>query len=500
MTTTLGAEHTGTKREPEPATVGTPPDGNPPPPRASESVARRGWGAYAVVALIALLIGAAGMFGALRYVGRGRTPDAASSATSAQPPSAAQPESMPGMETTATGTREHPTESKGSVVYISPARQQLIGVRTAAVTHQVLDTTIRTVGNLAYDETRVTQIHTKVAGWVDKLYVDYVGKLVQRGQPLFTVYSPDLVSTQKEYLLALKARGQLGASQFEETRNGAESLVSAARDRLKLWDISDDQVAELERTGEPRKTLTLYSPFSGIVLERNAFAGQYISPEMSTFKIADLSTIWVLGHVFEYELQSLKIGQDAQIQFPYGQSTRTLNGKVTFIYPEIDPQTRRAKVRIEFKNPGLQFKPETYVTVILKTAGGHRLAIPKEAVIDTGAKTYAILAHSNGYFEPRELKVGSPVDDYYPLISGLEAGDRVVTSAQFLVDSETNLQAAMGAMSLSMPGMRGDPTKGTDEGAAPKTGGKPDESMKGMNRQSTGKPAANPKDHSQRQQ
>jgi Cu(I)/Ag(I) efflux system membrane fusion protein len=280
-------------------------------------------------------------------------------------------------------------------------------------------------------------------------------------------------------------------------------LVSAARDRLRLWDISDDQIAELERTGEPRKTLTLYSPFSGVVLDRNTFAGQYISPEMSTFKIADLSTIWVLGQVFEYELQSLKIGQDAQIQFPYGQSTRTLNGKVTFIYPEIDPQTRRAKVRIEFRNPGLQFKPETYVTVILKTAGGHRLAVPKEAVIDTGSKTYAILAHPNGYFEPRELKVGSPVDDYYPLISGLEMGDRVVTSAQFLVDSETNLQAAMGAMSLSMPGMDvgGGSTKGTEtKGAAPQTGGKPDESMKGMDMPGVGKPPAKPKDHSQRQQ
>jgi RND family efflux transporter MFP subunit len=315
------------------------------------------------------------------------------------------------------------------------------------------------------------------------LYVDYVGKLVQRGQPLFTVYSPELVSTQKEYLLALKAHAQLGASQFEETRAGAESLVSSARERLRLWDVTDAQIAELERTAEPSKTLTLYSPFSGVVLERNTYAGQYITPETNAFKIADLSTIWAIGQVFEYEVQSLKIGQDAQIDFPYGQSARTLKGKVTFIYPEIDPQTRRARVRIEFRNPGLEFKPETFVTIILNTPEGHQLALPKEAVIDTGAKQYVILAHPDGYFEPREVKVGASGDDYYPLISGLDAGDRVVTSAQFLIDSETNLQAAMQSMSMSMPGMDmgGGPPKDMDtKGAAPKTGGKPDDSMKGM--------------------
>jgi RND family efflux transporter MFP subunit len=295
------------------------------------------------------------------------------------------------------------------------------------------------------------------------------------------------VSTQKEYLLALKAREQLGASQFEETRAGAASLVSAARDRLTLWDISEPQIAELEQTGEPRKTLTFYSPFTGVVLERNTFAGQYITPETNTFKIADLSTIWVLGQVFEYELRNIKLGQSAQIEFPYGQSTRTLNGKVTFVYPEIDPQTRRAKVRIEFRNPGLEFKPETYVTVILKTPAGHQLAVPKEAVIDDGSKQYVIVAAPNGYFDPREVKVGPPVDNFFPLISGLDAGDRIVTSAQFLVDSETNLQAAMKSMSLTMPGM-------DMSGAAASGGGTPDSSMKGMDMS-----APSPVDHSPHQ-
>ena len=262
-------------------------------------------------------------------------------------------------------------------VYIEPARQQLIGVRTATVTRRQLDTTIRTVGTLAYDETRVTEIHPKISGWVEQVFVDFVGKRVSRGQPLFTIYSPDLVSTQKEYLLALKAQQQLGQSRFPETRAGAESLVAAARERLALWDISEKQIQELERTGQPRRTLTLYSPFNGVVLERNTFAGQYISPETSTFKIADLSTIWVLGQIFEYETRLVKLGQEAEIQFPYEQSTRSLKGRITFIYPEVDPQTRRVKVRIEFRNPGFEFKPESYVTVLIRV-DGRRTARPSQ--------------------------------------------------------------------------------------------------------------------------
>lgn len=439
-------------------------------------IAKPMWPRFAMVALIAVLAGAAGTFAGLRVLGWTGAKSAATLAAV-----------MPDMNTAATNAGR-PASAGDKAVQISPERQQLIGVRTATVEHRTLDTTVRTVGTLAYDETRVTQIHTKIAGWVERLFVDYVGKNVKRGEPLFTVYSPDLVSTQKEYLLALKARKQLSTSQFEETRSGAESLVTSARERLKLWDISDDQIAELERTGEPRKTLTLYSPFSGIVLERNTFAGQYLTPEMSTFKIADLSTIWVLGQVFEYELQYIKLGQEAQVEFPYGQSTRTLKGRVTFIYPEIDPQTRRAKVRIEFQNPGLEFKPQTYVTVILKTPGGHQLALPKEAVIDNGSKQYAILALANGYFEPREIKVGPAVDDAYPIVSGLNAGDRVVTSAQFLVDSETNLQSALGAMSMNMPGMNTGGSKAA--GDVPKAGDTKDDSMKGMQMPAT--PASKP--------
>jgi RND family efflux transporter MFP subunit len=314
----------------------------------------------------------------------------------------------------------------------------------------------------------MSEIHTKIAGWVNTVTADSVGKQVRRGQPLFTVYSPDLVATQREYLLALKAANQLGSSAFKETREGAQSLLAATRERLRLWDVTDAQIDELTRTGEPRKNLTVYAPTSGVILERNAFPGQYITPEAATFKIADLSNIWVIGQVFQYELGFIKTGQAVQIEFPHGEAMTQLTGRITFIYPEIDPQTRRAKVRMEFPNPGLQFKPQTFVTVLISVSGGHRLAIPKEAVIDNGDQRYAILARPNGYFEPRPIEVVQAVNDYYPVLSGLEMGDVVVTSAQFLIDSESNLQTAMQAMSMSMPGMdmggspKGDDMKGMD--------------------------------------
>lgn len=360
---------------------------------------------------------------------------------------------------------EPPGEAAEKTVYISPARQQLIGVRTAEVLHRALDTTVRTVGVLAYDETRVAQIHTKIAGWVDRLFVDFVGKPVRRGQPLFTIYSPELVSTQNEYLLARKAHVRLSESRFEETRDGALGLLTASRDRLMLWDISKAQIEELERTGTARRTLTLHSPFTGIVLERNAFAGQYITPEMTTFKIADLSRIWAVGQIFEYEGQLVKVGQEVTVEFPYQQVTRTLKGTITFIYPDVDPMTRRLRIRAEFANPGLELKPDTFVTLIVRGGERHELAVPTEAVIDTGTSRYVILAHPGGYFEPREVETGPPLGDYYPVLARLEHGDRVVTSAQFLIDSETNLQAAMQSMAGHGHGSM-DAGKGGDEGMA----------------------------------
>jgi membrane fusion protein, copper/silver efflux system len=433
----------------------------------------RPWLTIAIVAVVSLVLGAGGVLLALRngWMPAPQHVAGHESGTPAQGASSSGAQDMPGMPGMSSAPPTRPTGASDKAIYISPARQQLIGVRTAPVTHEALDTTIRTMGVLAYDETRTTMVHTKVAGWIDREYVNFVGQPARRGQALFTVYSPDLVATQNEYLLALRAQAQLGSSQIAETRSSAASLLAATRERLKLWDFTDAQIAELERTREPRKNVTIYTPFDGVVLEREAFAGQYITPDMNTFKVADLSTIWVIAQVFEYELRQVVIGQNVDVEFPYGEYGRTIAGHVGFIYPDIDPQTRRARIRIEFSNPGLELKPGSYVTVTLRTGGSHSLALPKEAVIDTGAKQIAILALPNGYFEPREITVGQPNDKFYPVTKGLNEGDLVVTSAQFLVDSEANLQDAMKAMSATMPGMdmgSGD-RKGTDTGGKAKT-------------------------------
>lgn len=451
MTDRTTPERPGTALEPEPERR----------PFHDASERRSALLRYGLVAIVSLVVGGALVFLALR-VGRAPagvagsatgSPARAATKGAAQGGADADMKGMPGMETPAQPAGEPPTAASGPTVFISPARQQLIGVRTALVEHRALDTTIRAVGTLAYDETRVTQVNTKVAGWIERVFVDYVGKPVRRGEALFSVYSPDLVATQTEYLLALKARDQFASSQVVETRASSESLLAATRQRLKLWDISDAQIADLEKTRQPRRSVTLYAPFTGIVLERNAFAGQYITPEMAAFKLADLSTLWVIGQVFEYELGQIAVGQDADIAFPYGEYGRTIKGRIGFIYPDIDPQTRRARIRVEFINTRSTFKPGTYVTVSITTRGGHVLAVPKEAVIDTGVKQVAIVAHPNGYFEPREIKVGQPTDEFYPVLGGLAEGDQIVTSAQFMVDSEANLQSAMQAMSVSMPGM-----------------------------------------------
>lgn len=404
---------------------------------------------YVAVGLIALVLGVVATF----LVMREHAPSVPVAASTTLEPSheghdlaamAAMP-GMPGMESPVPDP-----ESEG--VYISPARQQLIGVRTATVGRQDLAEPIRTVGTLAFDETRVTHIHTKITGWIDQLFVDFVGKPVQKGQPLFTIYSPDLVATQSEYLLARRAQKQLDGSRFEETRQGAASLLAAARTRLSFWDFTNEQIAELEATGEPRKSVSVYAPSTGIVLERSVSAGQYITPDVDAFKIVDLSTVWVIGQVAESEAARVRLGQPITIERSNAPGARPLTGRITFIYPDVDPSTRRVRIRGEIANPAFTLKPDTFVTLTIAGVQTSSLAVPAEAVIDTGVKRYVIIALDRGYFEPREIEASTPINGYYPIVHGVAAGDRVVTSAQFLIDSETNLQAAMQSMA-GMPGM-----------------------------------------------
>jgi RND family efflux transporter MFP subunit len=356
---------------------------------------------------------------------------------------------MPGMDSDAPTA---PPGAGSNAVYISPGRQQLVGVRTALVERRRVEGTVRTVGTLAYNETRTAQIHTRVSGWVEQLFVDYVGKAVRRGQPLFAVYSPDLVTAQADYLVALRASQRLGNSGNPELKAGSDALLSASRERMKRWDVSDAQIAELERAGQPTRTMTIASPFDGVVLEKTAFAGQYITPDMTSFKLADLSTIWVVGQVFEYEAARIHPGDVIDVEFPYGQTAQR-KARIEFVYPEVDPQTRRVRFRAVLPNTDRKLKPDTYVTLVWHGDATEHVVVPKEAVIDTGERKYVLLALPRGYFEPRDVQVGPPVGEVYPVVAGIAAGDRVVTSSQFLIDSETNLMAAMQGMAMSMPGM-----------------------------------------------
>ncbi len=334
-------------------------------------------------------------------------------------------------------------------VQISPERQQLIGVKIGTAEMKPLDHVIRTVGRVDYDEKRIVTVSPKIGGWIEDLYVDFTGRFVRQGEPLLTIYSPELVSTQEEYLLALKAKKTLTKSSFPEVAESGDSLAESARRRLKLWDITDDQIRNLEETGQSKKTLALYSPFSGYVLEKNVYKGMNVMPGMALYKVADLSVVWIYADVYEYELPFIQLGQQASIEIA-SLPGQTFTGKAIYIYPSLNPETRTAKVRFELTNSQGKLKPEMFANLEIKVRLGQKLVVPSGAIIDTGLRQLAIVSKGSGYFEPREVKA-TRVDDYYEVMKGLKAGEQVVTSANFLVDSESNLKEAMGGM--SMPGM-----------------------------------------------
>jgi Cu(I)/Ag(I) efflux system membrane fusion protein len=336
-------------------------------------------------------------------------------------------------------------------VQISPERQQLIGVRFGTVEMRPLQKVIRTVGRVDYDEKRLVTINPKIGGWIEDLFVDFTGRFVRQGEPLLTIYSPELVSTQEEYLIALRAKRDLVKSPFAEVAGSGDSLAESAKRRLKLWDITDEEIRNLEEGGQAKKTLTLYSPFTGFVLEKAAYKGMNVMPGMALFKLADLSVIWVYADIYEYELPFIRLGEQATIQLTYIPG-ETFKGRAVYIYPSLNPETRTAKVRFEFPNPLGRLKPEMYANVEIKVHLGQKLSVPEGAIIDTGIRQMAIIDKGSGYFEPREVKVGSKVDGYYEVIKGLKAGEKVVTSASFLIDSESNLKEAVGGMT-GMPGM-----------------------------------------------
>ncbi|MFQ6132098.1 MAG: efflux RND transporter periplasmic adaptor subunit [Armatimonadota bacterium] len=329
-------------------------------------------------------------------------------------------------------------------ITITPKQEQYIGVRTGAVERQVLTKALRTVGLVKPDETRLSELNAKVAGWIEALYVNATGELVNRGEPLLAIYSPELVATQEEYLLALRGREQLKDSPFPEIARSGDELVASAERRLRLWDISEGQLRQLRETRKPRKTLTLYAPFTGFVMHRTATEGMHVTAGMELFKLADLSKVWVEADLYEQEIPHVEEGQRATISVK-GVPGKTYTGVIDYIYPYLEGPTRTVKARFVVANPGFTLKPDMYADVEMEIPLGERLAVPTEAVIDTGERQVVFVALGEGRYVPREIRVGDRVDNWYPVESGLEEGDKVVTSGQFMIDSESRLKAAIAA-------------------------------------------------------
>jgi Cu(I)/Ag(I) efflux system membrane fusion protein len=332
-------------------------------------------------------------------------------------------------------------------ISIDPVTVQNMGIRTAMVEEKELTRTIRTVGNVDYNEELLYTVNTKISGWIEKLYVENTGDPVKKGQPLLEIYSPELVSTQQEYLTALKNFQQLKDSPYPETRKGAEELLKSTKQRLLYWDISEGQIDQLEKSGEVKKTMILYSPANGVVTEKNVIEGTAVSMGSELYKIADLSTVWVLAKIYEYELPYIKIGQMAQIELSYFPG-EVLSGKISYIYPYLNQGTRDVKVRIELPNPELKLKPDMYSSVtIASTLPGKSLVIPEEAVIHSGKREIVFVDAGGGKYSPREVVTGASGEgSVVEVKSGLMPDEMVVVSAQFMLDSESKTQEAIKKM------------------------------------------------------
>ena len=340
-----------------------------------------------------------------------------------------------------------------STITISPERLQTIGVKYEKVTRRPLKKIIRTVGRVAVDERKLAKVTIKFHGWIEELFVSATGDHVKKGQRLFTIYSPDLVATQEEYLLALQSRKQLGESELPEVAQGSRDLLDATRHRLHLWDIGDEHIRELEQTKHVTKTLPIHAPISGTVISKNVLQGAHVEAGEELYTIADLSHVWILADIYEYELPSIKVGQEATVTLSYDPNTK-FRGRIGFIYPTVDPKTRTATVRFEAGNAADKLKPDMYTNVELHIPLGVQLAVPEGAVLDTGTRKIVFVDRGQGKLEPREVTVGAKVEQFYIVESGLRPDERVVASATFLIDSESKLLAATNMMgSLGMAGI-----------------------------------------------
>ena len=344
---------------------------------------------------------------------------------------------MEGQSAAATSLGDH------AAITIDAERQQLIGLRTEAVAEGLVSGELRALGRVVVDETRVRKVNVKVEGFVEKLFVDFVGKSVAKGQPLFSFYSPEFVSAQREYLLALSTQKALSGGTLQSSGG---DLLESARRRLSLWDVPKETIEHLEKTGEVQKALTLRSPISGVVTAKNVMEGARLSPSDIPFEITDLSHVWVQVDVYEAELGRAKVGMPADMT-TQASPGKTFKGRIAFVDPVMDPKTRTAKARVEFPNSAGELKPEMFGEVLLKGQGRKGLLVPLDAVLDAGTTKVAFVALGEGKFEPREVTTGNTVGEKVEIRSGLKVGEAVVVRANFLVDSESRLKAALAHLS-----------------------------------------------------
>lgn len=309
-------------------------------------------------------------------------------------------------------------------------QQKKIGLRTSRAEKKKGEYTIRTVGTVTADETKESHIHTKINGWIDIIFADYVGKQVKKGQPLFELYSPDLVSTQEEYLSA-RRMGEAG-----------KEIAKIALERLKLWGVSNNEISRLVNKGVSKRTLAFDSPVNGFIVSKNAIKGMYITPELELYHIADLSKVWIVVTLYEYDVSLVNTNDVAEIELPF-EPGKIFKGKISYVYPEIELETRTAKARIETENPGQKFKPGMFANIVIKKNIPESISVPEDSVIDTGLRKIVFVKSGATQFEPREIKIGPRMENTFVVLSGLKEGEEVVTSAHFLIDAESKFQAAV---------------------------------------------------------
>ena len=338
-------------------------------------------------------------------------------------------------------------EYDSSAIHIDPVTIQNMGVTTERAQARNLTKTIRATGKIDYDETKIYSISTKVMGYVERLYVDYTGQTVRKGQVLMDLYSPELVATQQEYLQAIHYQQQLQNSSIEEVRKEADELVQSSRQRLLYWDIPESEINALVERGIPKKTMTIVSPVDGIVTDKMVLQGQNVMSGMTLYKIADVSSVWILANIYQYELPWVKIGQKADIDISYIPGKK-FTGTVDYIYPYFNMETKTATIRIKVRNfAGAEFKPEMYATINLFSPMKFKsVTVPDRAIIRSGERNILIVALGGGYFAPRDVNLGIEANGYVEILQGLNEGEHVVTSSQFLIDSESNLKAAIHSM------------------------------------------------------